>query len=330
MGYNREMISSAYKTLEQRRALAESASDDRRRQVYTAIPEIQEIAQSLAIIGAEVALAALFPPPHSEMELAALRTRQQELLNRRKQLLQQAGLPENYMDPVYHCELCRDKGFVGRQRCQCLTRALAEEMFASSNLGAHLDGQSFDTFDLDYYSATDPAGDSTVRKTMEDLLQYARRYADSFASGHPSLLFIGAPGLGKTFLSTSIAKVVIEGGHSVLYETAQNIFLAFEKERFSRDTPRNTPTSVYLDCDLLIVDDLGTEFTSPLSVSTLYNLINTRTIARRPMIISTNLTLPELHKLYSDRIFSRLTGEFIMMHFYGKDIRQLKLRKERA
>jgi DNA replication protein DnaC len=326
MAYDKETYSVVTRQFEESRARAQAQAQARRSEVYERIPEIAEIAATLAQIGAEVCRSAMLEPGESTSAILALQKRQQQLIARRAELLASAGYPPDYLEPPYRCKKCNDSGYIGTKRCECFERALAAQMFRRSNL-ANLEHQSFESFDLSYYPAAAGKGEVSPRERMEKVLSYTKDYAQNFGSKRENLLFIGPPGLGKTFLSTAVAKVVISLGFSVLYDTAQNIFSCFEREKFAREDTCAPSGSFYLDCDLLIIDDLGAEFTTPLTLATLYNLINTRTTAGRPIIISTNLTLPELEKLYNGRIFSRLIGEFTALAFYGTDIRQQKLRK---
>jgi DNA replication protein DnaC len=185
--------------------------------------------------------------------------------------------------------------------------------------------QSFETFDISFYK-----DDKKASANIDTILSACRSYADEFSAGSRSnLLFRGSTGLGKTHLSTSIAKVVIERGYDVVYDTAQNIFTDFESERFSHNYNNGGSeklTARYLDCDLLIIDDLGAEMSNQFTVSCLYNIINTRINFDRSAIINTNLTWDELRRRYSDRITSRLFGEFKPYEFIGSDIRAKKLR----
>jgi len=284
------------------------------------IPELAEIDAKLASTGPELLSAAL--SGNYEKEFDRIRLENLSLQERRREILKANGYSEDEDDPKYECRICSDRGFVGGRMCDCLRRALIAETFRTSGIGELVKSQSFETFSKEYY-----ADDPKAAESIEIILMLCRDFAENFTPGSGrNLLFTGKTGLGKTHLSTSIAKVVIEKGYDVVYDTAQNVFSDFEKYQFRRDeTEGEDPTSKYFDCDLLIIDDLGTEMTNAFTVSCLYNIINTRINHRAPMIINTNLSQTELRSRYADRITSRLFGEFAPLHFLGKDIRSAKL-----
>ena len=201
-----------------------------------------------------------------------------------------------------------------------MKKALAEAGLECSGVKKLVEKQNFGTFDLRYYTGS-------AHESMEGVLRICRAYADGFDGRMHNLLFIGKTGLGKTHLSSAIAKEVIEKGYEVVYESAQNIFSDFEKEKFSRFDVTPPDTSRYYNCDLLIIDDLGTEMPSQLTVACLYNLLNARLVNEKSMIISTNVGKNELLERYSERITSRLLGEFGICVFEGSDVRSQKLRR---
>ena len=238
-------------------------------------------------------------------------------------LLTQHGYPADYTAVRYACPACSDTGFVGVQMCECMRKALVFAGYESSGIGKLFATQNFDTFSLDYYKK-----DASAYAQMQAILEKCKAYADAFRVGESeNLLFCGKTGLGKTHLSTAIAKRLIERGFDVVYETAQNVFADFEADRFPDfGVERGSHTTRYFAADLLIVDDLGTEAQSAFATSCLYNIINTRLNHRQPMLFSTNLSHRELHGRYADRITSRLFGEFLPLMFEGEDIRAQKLK----
>ena len=202
--------------------------------------------------------------------------------------------------------------------CPCLRNALITKQLEASGVGQLISNQSFENFSLDMYP-------EETKEQMTCLLTYLKKYAEQFEEEKDNLLFVGGTGLGKTHLSTALAKAIIEKGHYVVYETATNIFSDFENDRFRDRYAGEEPVSTkYMECDLLIIDDLGTEVVTNFTVSCLYNLINTRLNKRLPIILSTNLNSEEIRKLYNDRITSRLFGDFEIKVFKGTDIRKLK------
>ena len=255
-----------------------------------------------------------------------IRLKNIELQEQRRAELVRAGFTENYLDDGYICEKCHDTGYIGTKMCYCLTELYkAEQRDSLSNL-FKLGGETFDSFDLSYYDDI-PAPDTGIspRRSMEIIYETCVEYARKFGGKSMNLFFNGAPGLGKTFLSACIARVVAGNCYSVVYDTASSIFTKFEDARFLRtDDPEEARAEVRrcLECDLLILDDLGTEMITAFTISTLYEMINTRLITGRKTLVSSNLTLNELRRRYSEQIMSRLEGEYQVLTFRGEDIRR--------
>ena len=324
MGYNKK----AYiQTKEIFKAREDRARDDafmRKCEVEAAIPEVKQINNALASTGAEIAIELAKGSHNIEERINALRDKNLALQEKRAQLLVANGYPADYTKPKFKCEKCQDSGYVGTKLCECFHREVVENTIRNSGIGALVDRQSFDNFDLKYYSA-DPGTLSEMKYNLEIL----REYAEGFTTNRSSVIMMGATGLGKTHMSTAIAKVVIEKGYDVVYETVQNIMSDFEYERFGRGyntDAEEKKTDKYFNCDLLIMDDLGTELTNNFTVSCLYNLMNSRINNHLPTIVNTNLTHNELRDRYEDRVTSRLMGEFVPIQFVGKDIRQQKMK----
>lgn len=319
MAYNRSNYLRIRDEFEHKYIKARDDALERRDELYNRFPEIKQIDDALSDTGMRIFQETLKGRPGLAERLAAVRAENEELLSLRREWLNIHGFTPDYTDPHYECELCHDTGSVGMSMCRCMKLALIEAGYESSGIGNLMKTQSFDTFDLSYFQ-----DDREQYAYMKKVLDFCRRYATDFSDiKHNNLLFLGNTGRGKTHLSTSIAKVIIERGYDVVYDTAQNIFADFENERFRHAD--NRPTERYFDCDLLIIDDLGTEMSNQFTVACLYNVINTRINFDRSIIINTNLATAELRKRYSDRILSRLFGEFQLFEFIGADIRQLKL-----
>jgi DNA replication protein DnaC len=249
----------------------------------------------------------------------AVRAENEELVAKRSALLLANGYPENYCDPWYLCANCGDTGYDGSGRkCACMKKALFDAQAALSGLGVLLEKQSFENFDTRYY----PDG-----KEIEEILNFCKKYAEKGVEQGENLVLMGATGLGKTHLSTSIAKKAMEGGFSVVYESAENLFGDFRFERFERNRTDQSfdRAAAYFEADLLIIDDLGSEFSNQFTVATLYNLINTRLNHRKATLLNTNLSAKELMQSYDRRITSRILGEFTLLTLAGKDIRMQKL-----
>ena len=257
----------------------------------------------------------------------ALRMENAQLQMQRAETLGRLGLPADYTDEGYMCPKCRDTGYFGTGLCDCLKKLYIQEQKKELSSLLKLGEQTFDAFDLDWYDDTpDPNTGVSPRQSMEFVYETCVAYARRFGPRSRNLLFTGGTGLGKTFLSTCIARVVSENGFSVVYETASALFSQFEAEKFSRSDTSDSGEDVEraLGCDLLILDDLGTEMTTVFVTSALYTLVNTRLAAGKQTIISTNLTQADLAVRYSPQIASRIQGEYQTLRFYGQDIRLLK------
>ena len=286
------------------------------------IPELRAIREALSQIGARI-MGEAMSHTLTEDKLAAIRADNENLRRRQALLLAANGFPSDYMDIHYTCEKCADTGYVGIDMCDCMRRELISVGMESAGLVFLAKNQSFETFTLDFYKNHD-------KIRMEQNAARLRAFATQFdGKSGESFLLIGATGLGKTHLSTSVAKVVIERGYDVIYDTTQDIFAVFEEERFGSGSgiqhERGRTVDRVLTCDLLIIDDLGTEVTNQFTLSCLYNILNTRINHAKSTILNTNLTQTELRSRYTDRIASRLFGECKPLLFQGMDVRLQKL-----
>ena len=327
MGYNQENFRRIRAEYETKAMKAEEAADERREELYRVIPGLRDLDRTLSGFGLRLMKQAMEGGDTQE-GIASLQAENERIQAARRDLLARYGYPADYCSPRYECPKCRDSGYIGIRMCTCMRKKLTEAGMMSSGLGMLMKTQSFENFSLDYYK-NDPA----AYARMQDNLQKIRVYATNF--GGPewgkiahNMLFFGGTGLGKTHLSTSIARVVIEHGYDVFYNSAVGMLADFETQRFGNSAVLGDAdnTSRYTTCDLLILDDLGTELVNQFTLSVLYTVINTRMNLAKATIISTNLTAAELRKTYSDRITSRLFGEFNPIPFVGTDVRKLKIR----
>ncbi len=312
--YTRENYNKIKERIENKRIAAECAADMRRSELARRSPEIGEIDKTMRGVGLEIFRAAC-----SGQDLAPIREKNLALGKRRREIMLSLGYPEDYDMPKYSCPLCSDTGFIDLKMCSCFKEALTLENIASSGIGRLIEKQSFENFDLSLYGE----GTDAYKKAAFNL-KIAKAFVKNFGKIYDNLLISGNTGTGKTHLSTSIAKEIITRGFDVLYDSAQNIISDFEADKFrSGYSPAYEPKGEkYLECDLLIIDDLGTEFSSQFTISCLYNLINTRQNKGLSTIISTNLSPERLKSEYDGRIASRILGEdFTLLHFEGKDHR---------
>ncbi len=325
MGYNKENFKRIRNEYETKALHAQSDADARRRELYLNIPALQELDSRLGSFGLRIMEAAI-SGKKGDVSIADLRAENERILAERAQLLRAHGYPANYTEPQYECSKCCDSGYVGIKMCSCMRRRLIEAGMQSSGLSALLERQSFENFSLDYYNQ-----DAQTRNRMEQTFKTLQNYANHFSmdENNPpkSLLFLGGTGLGKTHLSTSIARVVIERGYDVYYNSAVGMLSDFEFRRFGNSLAagEGEDTARYTECDLLIIDDLGTEVVNQFTLSCLYHVLNTRLNLQKPTVISTNLSSVELRKMYTDRISSRLMGEYQVISFFGTDVRRQKI-----
>ena len=325
MAYSKDVIRAARQRLEAEKADRASLSRSRLQEAYEKVPRLQEIDNLLRKSMAVAALAAFAGEgdPITLMEQAKNANLQ---LQEERQALVDAYFPAGWLLEGPVCRKCGGEGYIGSVMCDCLKEYCRQEQVKEVSL-LSAGNQTFWNFDLTYYSdRIDPRFGASPRSVMEHTLRIARQYAENFSLDSGNLLFIGSTGLGKTHLSAAIAAAAAEKGCSVAYETASHLFSKLEKHRFNPDEESFRAVEKLNRCDLLIVDDLGTELPGNFVTSALYTVINDRLLAGKPIVISTNLTIDEISRRYNPQIASRLQGSFNRLTFVGEDIRVLKNR----
>ena len=323
MSYEPEVLRRAYQRMKEGQRLRAEAFASKKAMIYHQLPRVQAIDRQLRQGVVQAATAALKQGVDPAPAIQALRAESKALQAERKDLLTQAGYREEDLVEQPQCQQCRDTGWCGSTMCVCLRALCAEEQVRSLSSLLDLQGQSFDAFRLDYYPDDPGPNGVSPRSHMKLVRDICQGYAARFeCSGVKNLFLSGSPGLGKTFLSACIARVVTERGYSVVYDTAIHVFGRFEAEKFGRE--ENGSTLRYLKCDLLILDDLGSELTTPFIQSALYELVNTRLITGKHTVISSNLSLRDIALRYSGQVSSRIAGEYRLLEFWGEDIRKLK------
>ena len=332
MGYDANVLRRATQRLEQCRRERRERVENLRRDASARQPKLERLDRQLQQTMAQLVAAALRQGEDPARAVREVRERNLAIQQERAVLLGALGLPEDALDDKPACPLCGDTGWQGAKMCRCLRELCAREQIAELSKLLDLGEQSFDTFRMDYYSQSPWPGGTSPRENMELVYEVCLNYAQKFGRFPIRNLFLtGAPGLGKTFLSACIARTVSEKGHSVVYDTAGNIFAQFEARKFQRDSAdgqeARDETRRYLNCDLLILDDLGSELVTQFTQSALYELVNSRLVGEKHTVISTNLTLEEAARRYPPQIASRLEGEYHALHFFGDDIRLLKKRQ---
>jgi DNA replication protein DnaC len=323
MGYSIEVVRRARERLAQARSERERENREHLRVAYEQQPRLQEIDRQLRMTMAKAAMAA-FAGGDAERLMAEAKQQNQSLQRERRQIVE-GCFEEGFLDETPICTVCSGTGYVGSTMCDCLAELCRQEQkkeltFLSAGR------ESFDQFRLDYYSDKPTPAGYVPRVIMEKTYQTCRRYAFGFHEKAGNLLFSGNTGLGKTFLSACIARTVADQGYSVVYESAGKLFQTLEKARFEANDENRRAAAKYAECDLLIVDDLGTELPGQFVTAALYSLINDRLLENKPTIISTNLSEEELVRRYNPQIASRLRGSYKRVAFVGDDIRLLKNR----
>ena len=323
MGYSKEIVIRARQILASRKADRESQGTARLVEAYRRVPRLKELDVALRRTMA-LAAKAVFTQG-ADMETTMERAKQENLaLQAERKALLDAHFPQGWLDDNAACPYCGDSGYIGANMCQCLKELCAQEQRKA--LGAAFRGsERFETFRLDYYSdVVLPHVKTSPRALMERNLKHCRDYAHFFSQGAGNLLLTGTTGLGKTHLALSIGYAVGEQGFSVCYETAAALFSKLERARFSHSEEAMEQSEKIETCDLLIIDDLGTERPGQFVTAALYGLLNQRLLEGKPMVITTNLNVDETAKRYSPQVASRLYGEFSRLTFLGSDIRVLK------
>ena len=320
MAFNKENYKRIREDYNNKYIKARETAEAKKNELHTLFPELAEIDRAIARTGPAVFAAAMKGKNGLEERLAAIRAENEALRDARAKFLVAKGYPADYTDVKYECTKCNDSGFVDGVMCSCMREKLVLAGLESSGFGKLIETQSFDSFSLKYYER-----DRDTYAKMKYVYDALREYAEGFdARSGESVIMFGATGLGKTHLSSALARRIIERGFDVQYVSAIKLISDFEHDRFRRDT-EGEDISRYYDCDLLIIDDLGCEMSNQFTVSCLYDVINNRINTNKSTIVSTNLTPAELRDKYWDRITSRLLGEYRVLLFVGNDVRGQKL-----
>ncbi len=321
MGYSSDIYRQAFEKVKQRRLIAEETQRETYEKLVKLRPELTEIDNELAAAGVRAAKAAI-----NGGDVMDIKKYADCLSERKSAILAQLGIDKNCLIPDYECKKCSDTGYVNGRFCKCVRTLARDIAYSRLNQMAPLELSDFSSFSLDYYSDRTLDNGINPSKIMTDNFMFSMEYASNFSLESKSILFMGPTGLGKTHLSLAIAKTALGKGYGVVYGSVQNFISAVEKEHFGKAGGASSSGTLdsLLECDLLILDDLGAEFSTSFAASVLYNIINTRILASRPMIISTNLSLKEIETRYSDRILSRIAGHFFIKKFCGEDIRKIK------
>lgn len=315
-----EEIMRSYQEKQRRRR---RVIEERQQKIAALAPEFSELDGQIARRSVERARRLLEGEPEA---LAGMHEEISALSRQKTDLLKSLGLPADYLDPPYCCLDCKDTGYIGNEKCHCFKQASIALLYDRSHLGDNLKSETFSHFRFDYYSEDyiDPNTGISSRAAAGNAYAKCRQFVQSFDTDFRNILLFGDTGLGKTFLSNCIAGELLSLGHSVIYFSANRLFDTLADHAFHRDEPGNAPNEEIYSCDLLIIDDLGTELTNSFTVSQLFVCLNERILRRKSTLISSNLDLKSIASLYSERIFSRITSNYTLLHLFGKDIRLQK------
>ncbi len=301
--------------------------DARIEEAYKRIPALKELDEEVVKLSIKSAKLSLYGNTSSYHEL------EQFLMNvnaKREELLLEHGYPIDYLKPSYECSRCKDTGFIQNEKCQCFKQAIVDVLYSQSNIKQILTRENFNSFSFDYYSKDyiEPSTRLTPYENMTKTVSICKNFIETFDKEYNNLLLYGNTGVGKTFLCNCIAKELLDTAHTVIYLTAFQLFDILEKNKFDKGDDNyelQTQFEYILDCDLLIIDDLGTELTNSFINVQLYLCINERYLRRKSTIISTNLSLDNINTTYSERIFSRIASNYTLLKIVGEDIRLKKL-----
>ncbi|MCR5089401.1 MAG: ATP-binding protein [Oscillospiraceae bacterium] len=329
MTYDKKLLARARAELEKDREKNRLLQQARSDEVARRIPELPKLEAAMRAQMSELVSLTLSRTPDLAAKLETLKHDNLTLQMRRAELLTEHGYPLDYLDEIVSCPVCRDSGMNGGTLCVCMKKRYNRELTRELAVLLQNGDECFQNFDLSLYSAfPDAVSGFSPRDIMKTVYAGCRKFADNFPNVSSNLLLRGGTGLGKTYLSACIARTVAEKGYSVCYDTAVSALETFERQKFSRapETAEAADARVrqMLSCDLMILDDLGTEMTTPMSLSALYTLINTRLTSGLRTVISTNCSDEELEHRYTPQICSRIHGEFLELPFAGSDIRQLR------
>ncbi len=314
MGYSKEAYEHALAIVAERKDEAERKSADLKLEIYKSLPELRQIDEQISAVGIAAVKAA--SRLKGADEVVRCKEKYDALSAKKRSLMRASGISELAFEPKYTCSLCSDTGYNGGVICSCAKSLAQKYEFDKLNSKMPLEASTFESFSLKYYQGA-------AAKKMASVLERCRDFAESGPTASSGLIFLGKTGLGKTHLSLAIANVMLKNGYGVVYGTAQNFLSAIEKEHFGR--AEGDTLELLGECDLLIIDDLGAEFSTQFTVSALYNLLNGRIMEGKPTVISTNLSPAELANAYGERISSRIIGSFEPLKFEGNDIRQIKM-----
>jgi DNA replication protein DnaC len=309
---------------EERRFSSQRDLTKRLEELYSIFPRIKKIQEEISALSVSEVKNRLLKNSSDE----DIKKKIHDLSEEKEKILLENGYNKDYLKPVYVCKDCKDTAYIGNEKCHCLKEKIIDLLYDQSNIKAVLKNENFNHFNIDLYSENDMDEITKIsaRENIKEVLLKARNFVSDFKRKKDNLLIFGATGVGKTYLTNCIAKEIMDAGNSVIYVSAIRLFEILADDMFSKkDTNENEKISKdFLDCDLLIIDDLGTELVNSFTSSAFFNCINERYLRNKSVVISTNLSLGELKNTYSERVFSRITSNYILLKIFGKDLRVMR------
>lgn len=323
---NKQILENIMTDYNKKRLRAAQESDAKKQKLYEKIPDLAEVDTKIQLISVKLSKLFLLKPDNLNEQVLNLKSEIEELKNKRKDIYEKNNIPLNYLKVQYECDKCSDTGYLpDGKKCSCLNRQIINNLYTMSNMVHMLDKENFNTFDITVFSNDVYKNEKlTPRQNMYYILEISEDFCSDFHNTNTNLLLYGSAGLGKTFMCNCIANALINKEISVLYQTAFSLFEIIENHKFNKQNESEENRINYdmiFECDLLIIDDLGTEVGNSFTNAELFNIINERLITNKKIIISTNLSLEQMRDTYSDRITSRVFNGFIPLKFYGKDLR---------
>ncbi len=322
MSLSNSQYDAIMRSYEERRSTNRHILEERRNEVYDMIPAYRELDKRLGDLSVEQGKKLIQGDTGA---LGVLRTQIREIVAQKQKLMTECGFPPDYLNEIYTCPSCRDTGYVDGEKCKCLTQAIIRTLYAQSNIESVLKEENFDNLSYEYYN------DSDVEK-MRQIIEECKAFAENFDKTYENLLLCGSVGVGKTYLTNCIAGKLLESGHSVIYFTSSTLFDTLGNYAFHREEAGEGIAAIHEDifsCDLLIIDDLGTEMTNTFVSSQLFVILSERNLRKKSTIISTNLSLEEINDRYTERSFSRIFGFYKMIRINIDDIRLAMKRMNR-
>lgn len=309
-----------------KRLKAQQDAELRKEELYDRVPNLEEIEKQITLSSIKVSKLFLIKSSNMDEEIINIKKSIEDLKKEKINLLIKYKIPDNFTEPDYECKMCSDTGYIkDGKRCKCFNKQITNHLYKLSNMVYMLKKENFDSFDINVFSSEQYNNEIlTPKQNMYNILQTCDDFCNNFDKTNVNLLFYGGTGLGKTFMCNCIAKALIDQERVVLYQSAFSLFEILENHKFNRasETEENRMNyNLMFDCELLIIDDLGTEFNNSFTNAELFNIINERLITEKKTLISTNLSLEQLASNYSDRIMSRVFNNFVPLKFYGKDLR---------